>query len=285
MVRFIIQRWLVYVARVCGAGIFALLLIELAYCVFGGSDRHVWLVSSYEGVPVQFSREANGWWTLACGRFWNSFFVILIAYGGTLIIGYSWGVLSARLSRWKVSSLLSLPFSVFACVPGFWFVISVAVYSYFEWQRPGFANEVVVETGPDLMSWWYAGVVALPLLMTATAWQIRAVSESIEREAGNPFVKGLHVSGYRNEEIFYANIMRQSWKELIGLSDKMLPFIMGGIPCLEWAFGYNGLGSLFIDSVRGGYYEGVLLCCIWVSLTIGLITMIRELGVRFGTKE
>tara|TARA_R110000850_G_scaffold207995_1_gene334065 strand:+ start:824 stop:1681 length:858 start_codon:yes stop_codon:yes gene_type:complete len=280
MTRFLIQRVMAFLGRVCGACIVVLLLIELSFCVLGSSEHHVWAADSYGAMSADLAMESGDWWSLVQSRSWNTLRVLLIAYGGALLLGYSWGILSARFRRLRLSLLLGLPLSLFACVPGFWFVVIVAIYSYFEWQRPGFSNEVVVESGPDLMSWWYAAVVALPLLAVAAAWYLRAVSEVIEKEAARPFVRGLYVAGHRDEDIFYANIYRRAKGGLIALVDQALPYIFGGLICLEWAFQYEGVGSLFVDSVKEGYYDGMVLCSLWVAAMIGVVTMVREMAVR-----
>ena len=285
MVKFLLQRILAFLARVVGAGVIVLLLLELSYCVFGGSDQHIWQAESYEGEASVIAYDATGWRGLVSERVVSSAKVWLIAYGGVLLVGYSWGILAARLRRVKLGALLALPFSLFACVPGFWFVVAVAIYSYFAWQRPGFADEVVVQSGPDLMSWWYASIVALPVLAPAAAWQLRAVSSVIEKEAGRPFVKGLYTAGHRDDTIFYGNVYRQARPAVVGLLDQALPFILGGLVVVEWAFRYDGLGSLFVDCVKGGYYTGILMCSLVVAVVIGLVTFGRELLVKLTSVE
>ncbi len=285
MVKFLLQRFLAFVLRVVGAGVIVLLLIELSFCVFGGSDRHIWLADSYGADPGEIAYDAPGWRALVIARVGASAKVWLIAYGGALLVGYGWGILAARMRRLRLASLLAMPFSLFACVPGFWFVVAVAIYSYFAWQRPGFAEELVVQSGPDLMSWWYASVVALPVLAPAAAWQLRAVSEVIEKEAGRPFVKGLYTSGHRDDAIFYGNVFRRARPEVVGLLDQALPCLLGGLVVVEWAFRFDGFGSLFVDCVKGGYYEGILLCCLVGAALIGIATLVREVLVKLSTVE
>ena len=106
------------------------------------------MVESYEESSAGLVEGDASWAELVWERTLSSSKIWLIAFGGTLLIGYSWGVLSARLRRFRFSALLGLPFSMMACAPGFWFVVVVAIYSYFAWERPGFADEVVVQSTP-----------------------------------------------------------------------------------------------------------------------------------------
>src|SRR5690606_25177278 len=125
-------------------------------------------------------------------------------------------------------SLLAAPFAAFACAPGFWFVGLVAIYSYFHWQRPGFAGDLVVERGPDLLAWWNAAVVALPAAAAGIASQIRAAAGALEREAARPWARGLFVAGANDEEIFYGHALRRAAPALIDLADRPLPVLLGG---------------------------------------------------------
>ena len=97
MVKFLLQRILAFLARVVGAGVIVLLLLELSYCVFGGSDQHIWQAESYEGEASVIAYDATGWRGLVSERVVSSAKVWLIAYGGVLLVGYSWGILAARL--------------------------------------------------------------------------------------------------------------------------------------------------------------------------------------------
>ncbi|MEM9283471.1 MAG: ABC transporter permease subunit [Verrucomicrobiota bacterium] len=285
MLRYTLQRLATFGLRVGLVMVFVVALIEFSFGVLGGSEKHVWQIESYRLHGGALIGSGESWWEVVTLRTWNSLKVLLVAFGGALIVGYSWGILAARFRRWRLTGIFSFPMSAIACAPGFWVVVGVAVYSLGQWQRPGFADEVVVESGPDLMSWWYAVVVALPLLTVASAWLLRAVSRAVGDEFQQPYVKGLVAGGHRNEGIFYGNILRRSRLNLLKLLDQVLPSLVGGLVIVEWAFRYEGIGSLFVDSVRESSYLGIMLSCFWCAVLIGSASCLREIIVKFAEEE
>ena len=281
MVRIFFHRLVVALIRFGAAGMALLVLIELSFCVIGDSDRHVWLRDSYGPVPAELSDKGVSWGELVHDRMSATLPVLGLCLSGVFLVGYNWGVLGARLRRFHAARLLSAAFSAFACLPGFWFVVMVAIYSYFHWQRPGFANDVVVEEGPDLLSWWNACILALPAMAAAVGWQIRAVSGVLERELSRPYVRGLFASGYSDEDIFYSNVFRRSLPSLLALSDRTIPALTGSLICLEYAFRYPGMGSLLVESVLLQNYGGIIASSLWMMGWVSLFVLIKDCTVRF----
>ena len=267
-------RWIV-------VAISLVLLVELSFCVVGGSNLHVWESSVYESIPMRLSVQPVGWWGLIAERSGATLLVLALAYGGALLVGYAWGIFASRYRRFRLGALLSLPFSLFSCVPGFWFVILVAIYSYVVWKRPGFADELLVETGPNVLAWWNAAVVALPAMAMASAWQLRSVTEEIRGEASKPYVRGLYLTGYGEDDIFYRNILRGALPGIVSSLDRTLPVVLGSLVVLEWAFRYDGVGALLVDSVQLGFYPGIFVSGMWMATLVGLVTVARQIADRF----
>jgi peptide/nickel transport system permease protein len=280
MARIVLQRLLVSMIRFAAAGIALIVLIEFAFCVIGGSDLHVWKPDSYGPVPPELSPRPVSWAGLLEDRVRVSLPVVVLCVPGILLVGYSWGLLGARLRRFRGARLLASPFSLFACVPGFWFVGLVAIYSYFHWRRPGFANDLVVERGPDLLTWWHAAIVALPALAAGAAWQIRAVSDVLEKEVTRPYLRGLFMAGYSEEDIFYRNAFRRALPQLFAISGSTLSSVAGSLVCLEYAFRYPGIGSLLVESVKLGSYGGILLSALSLAAPLSLAVLIGEVAVK-----
>lgn len=280
MTRIVLRYLALASVRWIGVAIAMVLLVELSFCVVGGSGLHVWESSVYESIPLKLSVQPVGWWDLIAERSIATLLALALAYGGALLFGYAWGIFASRYRRFRVVSLLSLPFSLFSCVPGFWFVILVAIYSYVVWKRPGFANELTVETGPNVLAWWNAAVVALPAMAVATSWQIRSVAEAISREASRPYVRGLYLTGYGEDDIFYRNIMRGALPRIFSLLDRTLPVVLGSLVVLEWAFRYEGVGALLVDSVRLGFYPGIFVSGMWMVTLAGVTTAVRQVTER-----
>ena len=276
MIRFFARRLLVMFVRLVLVAIILVIAIELGYGVLGNSDVHIWEVRFSDPVVPLSELSGDSTWEELVPLMKNSMLIVGLAWGTTLLVGYSWGILAARLRQFKGHYFLLVPWLVLASVPGFWWVIQVAIYSYFEWERPGFANEVVVESGPDLMQWWNAVVVAIPLGVLGISVQMRNVSDRIREEAGLPFVRGLHRAGYSNSDIFYKNILHRLTGELIRLSDETLPLILGGLIFVEVAFRFEGMGNFLIRSLQMSYFPGIFVTGIWMAGIIGLAALIRE---------
>ncbi|MDF1825530.1 MAG: ABC transporter permease subunit [Verrucomicrobiales bacterium] len=285
MIRFLGQRIFVLLIRLILVFAILSVVIELSYGVFGGSEVHVWQMDFTAPVEPSLMLTGHGGWESVLEPVANSSLVIGITWGVVLLTGYSWGILTARIQRFPFRNLIVLPWLVFACVPGFWWVIQVAIYSYFEWERPGFANEIVVESGPDLMRWWNAVVVAAPLIVLGVAVQIRAVNARIQKESVLPFVRGLYQSGYSNREIFYQNILRRLSGDLVHLSDRTLPLILGGLIFVEAAFRYEGMGNFLLRSLEVSYFPGILVAGLWMAGIIGIVALIREIMVHSLTSD
>jgi len=277
MIRHLFQRLLVALARFLVVGLATLALIEFSFVVMGDSEHHVWSRGAYGAVPQELAPGSLTWEGLIRARLVATARVLTLVIPSVLLIGYSWGMLGARLRRYRLARLLAMPFAAFACVPGFWFAVLVATYSYFHWQRPGFANDLVVERGPDLLAWWHASVVALPAMAGGAAWQIRAVAAVLERETTRPWVGGFFVAGANDEEIFYGRAIPRAASSLASLLDRPVAAIVGGLVVVESAFRYPGLGSLVVESVRLGSYPGILLAALSLAGVVLVATLLREL--------
>ncbi|MEM6916021.1 MAG: ABC transporter permease subunit, partial [Verrucomicrobiota bacterium] len=269
MIRFFGQRLLVFLVRWILVAVILLIVIELSYGVLGGSDSHVWEISFSDPILPLGERSGQEGWETVWPMLQNSMVVVGISWAAVLVVGYSWGVLGARLRRFKGDLLMVLPWLVLASVPAFWWVIQIVIYAYFTWERPGFADEIVVDSGPDLMGWWNVAVLALPLAVLGIAVQIHRVSRRIRKEAELPFVRGLYRAGYSNTEIFYEHILRRVKGDLLQLSDATLPLILGGLVFVEAAFRFQGAGRFLVQSLELAYFPGIFVVGLWMAALIG----------------
>ncbi|MEM1442696.1 MAG: ABC transporter permease subunit [Verrucomicrobiota bacterium] len=257
-----------------------LIIIEVSYGVIGASDTHVWELSFSDPIlPLGDLSGDAGW-----GKVWplakNSMVVVGIAWATILVVGYTWGILAARLRRVRGDWFFVLPWLVLASVPAFWWVIQVVIYAYFTWERPGFADEIVVDSGPDLMWWWNIAVLALPLTVLGISVQIHRVCRRIREEAELPFVRGLYRAGYSNSEIFYEHILRRVKRDLVEQADATLPLILGGLIFVEVAFRFDGLGRFLVRSLELSYFPGIVVVGLWMAVLIGVAALLREMIVH-----
>ncbi len=284
MTRLILQRLFFSVARLGVIFLLIVLLIEFAYCGLGGSDHHIWQTDSYAPLG-DGAGGAEGYWQLFGERSVASLRVLVIAISCVLLIGYGWGFLAARLRRYHMGVILRLPFSAFSTVPGFWFVLLIAIYSYSVWQRPGFADEVVVTTGLDLLSWWHAFIVAVPLVAAGGASLMSSVFNAISSEMSKSYIHGLFVGGYHSESIFYDHVVKGAAVPLIRALDRPLPLMFGLLVGVEFAFRYRGMGSLLVESVNAASYGGILLSSMWIIGLISLINWLRDCAIHLQPGE
>ncbi|MEM9017581.1 MAG: ABC transporter permease subunit [Verrucomicrobiota bacterium] len=276
MIRFLLQRLLLLVIRIGLALLVVGAVIEVSRFIFGKEADPIWAVSWNDPVPGEIAPWVKSWEELLHRRISNSGIALLLALTGALAFGYSWGILVARLRALRLRPVLSFSFQLFASIPGFWFVVLVALYSYVNWQRPGFANDVVVETGPDLLRWWNALVVAIPAAAAATAWQFRAVSDAVDSERSRPFVSGLFMAGFRDDEVFYHHVLRQAKPVLCGLIDGSVPLLLGTMVFAEAAFRYEGMGALLVESLHEPSRFGLLASSLWMITVASILLTIRE---------
>lgn len=276
MIVHLLQRALVALVRVAVAALLILVLIELGGGVFARAERHVWEIDLAAAVPEDLAARPLSWSDLLAERVAASARVMLLSTAGALLTGLSWGLLGARWRKFGGARLLAAPFAAFACVPGFWWVIAVAVYSYFHWGRPGFANDLVVEEGPDLLTWWHAAVIALPVFAVGAAWQIRAVASVIEGEAARPWVRTWFVEGRNDEEIFYGHLLGQAWRAALAKTAAIWPAMLGALVVLETAFRFEGVGSLLVESIRLSSHPGMIFAALTLTIAAAVGSFLAE---------
>ncbi len=278
MAKFIVKRLSIAAVRFIGIALILLVLMELSYCILGDNNRHVWEAASYSAtVPEGMPHQGQNWVAVFSSHAAGSLLVLGIAFSVVILIGYGWGILGARMRRIGLIHYVTLPFGLLACIPGFWFITMVVVFTLFRWGRPGFADELSVSEGFDYLTLWHATVLAFPITFGMLCWQLKAVSKEICAKAAEPYVKALYIRGHRSEAIFYRNIFKQSISGLVLLFDKTLSPLMGALIAVEWAYRYPGIGTLLVESAREARFEGVFLTGIGMSSFIILMTLLREI--------
>ncbi|MEM7697059.1 MAG: ABC transporter permease subunit [Verrucomicrobiota bacterium] len=274
MIQFVAQRILIACLRLLIASLIMLVGIELAFRLAGGAIDHAWTIA-----PELFSGAFLN--DLFFARLIGSSLVFGLGFLLVLFVGYGWGLVAARL-RWLQARLwLSAPLALLSCFPIFWVLVMVAAYAYWIWDRPGFANEIAIEEGPDWLGWWHAAVQGLCVGAGPAVWQLGAVSAIIGKSAAQPFVGGLFRAGFRESFVFYRHFVRGSISQLCGLLDRTVPCLIGGLIVAETAFRYDGLGSWLVASALGGDYLGMFVAGWCLTLPVVAIRCFRECLERF----
>lgn len=283
MFKYILRRCLVAIVRISGLTVGILLLIELSFCVLGGSDKHVWLANSFPDEPFVESMEgaAIGAESSLTTKITNSTSALLIGYFLVLFIGFGWGILGARFRRFRLPPILAFFFSTLACAPGFWLIIILVQHSVFSWSRPGYADELLAQGAGGILHLWHLVVLGILIAAGWISWQILTVSELIQKEASAPYVRYLYIRGYRDDSIFYGNVFRRTVSSLTRLIDKPVAPMLGALIALEWAFHFDGIGSYLVKSARAGHYGGILFVGFWMGAMVVGVKLIREILVRW----
>jgi len=288
MMRFVLHRIAVGGLRWCGAVAVVLVLVEWSFAGLAGGPHHVWSAEAYR--PEYFGKSSLGGAyepeAVTLGeRLRASTLVVVMAAGSSLLVAGSWGILAARWRRWQVRRLFRVGFGLLAAVPGIWLVSLGIAYSHVLWQRPGFADEFRVSSGPDLLKWGQATLLTLALVFPAIAWQLQAVARLLESEGGKAYVRGWDAAGWDEETLFYRKVLQRSKPQLIALADATLPFLLGSLVPLEWIFHYQGMGQWLVQSVHARNYPGTIITLLWMVTILALAALLKELWQGRATKS
>lgn len=276
MTRILIHRLFVLSLRLAGVAAILVVLLEVGFGWLREESIHVWNASLSSPLPLDFSPEGSDPVLYVWEAFLRSLPALVISFLGIWLIGYGWGVLGARFRKAGVAWFLRFPFAVGACFPGFWIVILVALYSYLVWERPGFADEIRVDRGPDLVRWWNATVISVPLILVGASRLLKGVGEVLKEQFGRLDRGALFLLGKSSEDIFYRRVFRPSVKNLVGLMDQAVPLTLGGLVIVETAFHHDGIGSACIEGIREGEVSVVFLSAFFLAMLAGVFTWLRE---------
>ncbi len=278
MARYVIKRIFTSLLRLVIILILLLGVMELAYVLLGTKERHVWEIFTQPEEPTsQLLGAKSGARQLLVHAGLKSLTVVAIAFGVVVLVGYGWGILGGRLRKVGLVHVLSLPFSIIACIPGFWLVTMVSLFTVLLWNRPGFAGEVSIVDGPNFLNLWHAVVLAVPVSAGCLVWQLRAVTGEIQAKAREPYLRSLFIRGHSREVIFYRNIFAHALSPLCRLFEKTLSPMIGALITVEWAYRYPGAGNLLVESCRTGWYEGIFAIGAGISLVIVATAFCREI--------
>jgi nickel transport system permease protein len=277
--RYILHRMAVGGLRWCGAVVVVLVIVEWSYAGLAGAPHHIWSPEAYS--PEYFGKTPPGaaqdTVAVTLGeRLQASTLVVVMAAGSSLLVAGSWGILAARWRRWRLRTVFRAGFGLMAAIPGIWLVSLGIAYSYVFWQRPGFADEFRVSSGPDLLKWGQATLLTIAMVFPAIAWQIQAVARVLEAEGVRACVRGWDAAGWEEETLFYRKVLRRAKPQLIALADATLPFLLGSLVPLEWLFHYQGMGQWLVQSVHNRNYPGTICSLLWMVSILTLAGMVKE---------
>lgn len=296
MIRFLLRRLVILFVRLFATAILLLVLIEFGFGMLGDSEdrpnvlgpgaedqspRHVWNMSLSDPVPPQLGEAGKGSGQVIAERLVVSGRSLLVALPSIWLIGYGWGLLGARYRGIRADLWLRIPFSLGAWLPSFWLVSLVAAYSYLVWERPGFAGELLVEEGPDLIVWWNALVVAFPLILAGASLQMKRVSDILLRASREVASIDLHLAGFRPDDIFHGHVWRRARRQLMGELDRCVPLALGGLLVTEWAFRLDGVGALLVDAIRLDHMPLVFLTAMHFAALVAFGYFVREIVVAW----
>lgn len=206
-----------------------------------------------------------------------------LAYLLVLVTGLGWGLLGARLRRFRLAPVLAAPACLAACAPGFWIVLLLAHRALFHWDQPGFANELAAEGGAGrLLAWWHLSFLAALAALGPIAWLLRSTAADLTEHAAAPYLERLFLRGHDGESLFYRNAFRDAAPSLAARIDRPVAPLLGALVPLEWAFRFDGAGNLLVEALRTAWLGGVFAIGLWMGALALAAKLVRDIAVKGG---
>lgn len=256
----------------------AFLLVAEAARVADGREGEAAAVASRTAEPL--SPEGYGersWTALVASRSGASARPFAIAWGGALLVAAAWGLgLAPWQRRGGLLRWIAIPFQLLGSVPGVWFATLAAMFVYFHWDRPGYADEVAVASGLDLVSWWNAAVVALPAACAAIAAHLGAIEAAWRDSARSATARGMLLAGVPGDRVRLRYLLRERLAAHLALLDHALGPLIGLLVFAEWALRYEGLGALLVDCALHRAWDGLLAAGLALLTFAFAVSMLRR---------
>lgn len=242
----------------------------------------------YNGLPVIVEIES---------RILNTFIVVVPALVLSTIMAIEWGIYSASKRGNRVDHASSLVFQFTYNIPSFWVavVILVVFAGILRWFPISMTTALLKPDGNP-----YTGLVyyerliwaaTLPIVtLTVLSFGARALlmrNNSVEI-LDSDFVRQAHIRGIRSRTIYRRHVMRNAVLPVVTRVGIDVAFLLSGVVFIEYAFNFNGLGSLLVDAavnydiplLEGDFFM-ISFMAIIVFLVMDLIYPLIDPRVRY----
>ena len=134
------------------------------------------------------------------------------------------------------------------------------------------------ERGWLLDSLWHLVLPTICLSYTGFAYLTKLTRSAVLENLSSDFVRTARAKGVGPRHVLFRHVFRNSLIPLITVAAHILPGLLAGSIIVEYIFGIDGMGKLFIEAIRGRDREVVLsIACIGGML--GLLSyLIADVG-------
>ncbi|HEX8218876.1 MAG TPA: ABC transporter permease [Chloroflexia bacterium] len=207
----------------------------------------------------------------------------------SVILAIPLGVLAAVRQRTKTDHALvfftSLSLSTPPFITGFMLILFLGIIPYKLHTNNGWTWLPYLPVGransldrSDLLDFVYH--LTLPLfcmVVIVSPNLIRYVRSSMLDVMGKDYIRTARAKGAKPSKILFRHALRNASMPLITAIGFSLPFIITSLGIVEYVFGYPGVASYLIDSVRGGSAPAILQAVTVAVATISLLNMLADI--------
>lgn len=212
-----------------------------------------------------------------------SFFALLLS----TVFGCTLGTISALRRGSLTDSSLTVVGMLGVSIPEFFFgLVAILIFALqLGWLPVGGRLLPGYETIFDRLPHIVMPAVVLSLMMTAGVMRYSrtAMLDSLSRE----FIRTARAKGLPEWRINFIHGFRVALTPVVVLIGFRLPILIGGSVIIEEVFQWPGLGSEFIDAVRGSDYPLVMMIALFsvfavliASLVVDVLTALIDPRVR-----
>lgn len=186
----------------------------------------------------------------------------LLAMGLSLLLGVPLGVWAAlRHNRWP--DVVAMVFSNLGyALPSF---LTATLLIYFFGLRWG-ETLGLPTSGWD--SWQSRVLPTLALALGPTAYFARLVRGSVLETLQEDYVRTARAKGLRRHSLVVGHVLRNSLIPVVTAAGPLLGFLVTGSFVIELIFDIPGIGSYYVDSVKGRDYSVVMGTTVLLSVLI-----------------
>ncbi|MEM3795139.1 MAG: ABC transporter permease [Thermoprotei archaeon] len=242
----------------------------------------------YTGSPVISEIEAD---------FWNTFAVVIPALILSTILAVNWGIYAASKRGNKLDHTSSVVFQFTYNIPSFWVaVVLLVVFAGILHWSPISMTTALLKANGNLytgLSYYerFAWAATLPIVtLTLLSFGARALlmrNNSVE-VLDSDFVKQARIRGVRDKLIYSRHVMRNALLPVVTRVGIDVAFLLSGVVFIEYAFNFNGLGSLLVKAavnydiplLEGDFFI-ISFMAIMVFLAMDLIYPLIDPRVRY----
>lgn len=221
------------------------------------------------------------------GNWGSTMLLLALTLFFSVLLAIPLGVLAAVRQRTRTDHTLvfftSLSLSTPPFITGFLLILFLAVIPYKLHTNDGWTWLPYLPVGransldrSDLLDFIYH--LTLPLfcmVVIVSPNLIRYVRSSMLDVLGKDYIRTARAKGAKPFKVLFRHALRNASMPLITAIGLSLPFIITSLGIVEYVFGYPGVASYLIDSVRGGSAPAILQA---VTLAVAIISLLNMLA-------